>query len=297
MPVLSCDRLRGGSAAYGVPHSNTYRDQYRIKCTGDMARFSVLEGAQQSGAPDKLPRRLDFHTESGVTDSAAVCQNISLEMEQGDKCAWIATCEFGPLKPGQTVADQTTSPLLRPVKWRVEWFEESGIAVKDKDGAPLVNAVGDEFDTPVEKPGLYMVLVGDKAYATVDEIITLGLTYHGSVNSANFRGATPRQVKFLPMTSSEVTNENGVEYFLATFRFAYNPETWDVSLLNHGWRYRPAKDQDPVEAVDPKTRLAVSKPVHLAEDGTLLPEGAKKVYLAKRIFTEKDYNAIFAVPE
>lgn len=293
MAVIKVERLRGGDATYAVPNAHSYTDTYRIYTNSDMARALVLSGAQATTAPTKVPQLLDYHKDYNVTDAAAVCQQIHLRPEQEDKRIWLATCQFGPLQPNQTPLDNVNSPLLKQTKWHVEWLEETAIVAKDASGVPITNTVGDEFDTPIEQPKLFMVLVAEKPYATLQEIIDLGLEYHESVNSVAFKNGPARTVRFLPIQSQQVQFENGIEYYMASLRFGFNPETWDVEVLNRGWRYRPTAGTAPVKAIDKETHLPVSVPVNLAENGTLLAEGATKYYVKRQTYKLKDYNAIF----
>lgn len=293
MAVVSCKLKRGLAASYGTYWKHRYTDEYTIEVDSEMARFAIVQAAT-SAQPDPLPSLLTPHTEHGVEDRSSYLQNVDLRQHPSDKRLWTAICQYEPLNPNQTALDYQQTPLSRPVKWRIEWIEESGIVEKDINGQPITNTVGDEFDTPIERPKLYPVLVAEKTYSTVEAIIALGMEYHDSVNSATFRGGGPRTVKFLPIQSSEIQQENGVDFYVASMRFAYNPLTWDVEILNRGWRYRPAAGQTPVKALDKETRLPVSTPVLLAENGTLLAEGAAKHYVKGQVLKLKDFNGIFA---
>lgn len=293
MAVVSCRKKRGLSASYGTYWRHKYTDEYTIEVDSEMSRYQIVQAAT-SAQPDPLPSLLTPHTEHGTVDQSSYLQDVKLRQSDDNKFLWTATCEFEPLSPNQTVADFTSNPTQRPVKYRMEWIEESGIVEKDINGEPITNTVGDEFDSAIEKPNLYPVLVAEKVYRTIDAIISLGMQYHDSVNSTTFRNGAPRTVKFLPIQSSEIQMENGLDFYVAIMRFAYNPKTWDVELLNRGWRYRPAAGQTPVKAMDKETRLPVSAPVLLAENGTLLAEGAAKHYVKRQVLTPKDYNAIFS---
>jgi hypothetical protein len=62
--------------------------------------------------------------------------------------------------------------------------------------------------------------------------------------------------------------------------------------MNRGWRYRPAVGQDPIQAIDKKTRLPVTTPVKLAADGTLLAEAAAPHFISFQTLELEDYNLI-----
>ncbi len=96
----------------------------------------------------------------------------------------------------------------------------------------------------------------------------------------------------LPIQSSDVQYEATTSYYEAALRFAYNPKTWDREVMNRGWRYRPAADQEPIQAIDPGTRLPVVTPVKLAEDGTLLPEGDPPHFVRFETLELAEYNDI-----
>jgi hypothetical protein len=291
MAVTRCNRLRGSSARYSGPATHEYVEIYRIECDQQMAKAEVIAQAL-SGAPDPLPDLYQNHSEFGVTDASSYVQSVDLAQEEGHQCIWKATVNYGPMPPGSSPGDNVATPTLRPTRWRVEWLDQQGILVKDRLGNPIVNSVGDEFDIPLDEPELFMVLVAEKNYLTLQEIIDLGIQYHGTVNSAIFRGGAVRTVKFLPIQSSDIQHESGISFYTAALRFAYNPKTWDREVLNRGWRFRQAAAGPIQKIIDPVTKLPPSQPLNLAADGTLIPDGDPAVYLKFEANVLADYNAI-----
>jgi hypothetical protein len=289
--VISCTRQRGVTARYSGPATHEYTDKYRIVCDQQMARSQVLLESL-NGAPDALPDLYDTHEEYGVIDASSYCQSVDLTQSNEHACLWEAAVQFGPMPPNTSPSDNVTSPELRPTRFRIEWIDQQGILIKDRLGSPIVNSVGDEFDVPLEEPELFMVLVADRNYLTLQGVIDLGLQYHGTVNSATFFGGQPRTVKFLPIQASDVQYERGIAYYTASLRFAYNPKTWDREVLNRGWRYRAVAAGAIRKAIDPVTKLPTSQPLNLATDGTLVPDGQPPVYLKFEANVLANYNNI-----
>lgn len=284
--------MRGSTARYSGPATHEYTETYKIICDQPMAKAEVILQAL-SGAPDALPDLYANHSEYGVTDASAYVQSVELTQEDAHQCVWKASVTYGPMPPGSSPGDNVTTPTLRPTRWRVEWLDQMGILTKDRLGNPIANSVGDEFDIPLEEPELFMVLVAEKNYLTLQEIIDLGIQYHGTVNSAVFKNGAVRTVKFLPIQSSDIQHESGISFYTAVLRFAYNPKTWDREVLNRGWRFRQVAGGPIQKAIDPITKLPPGQPLNLKNaDGTLVPDGQPAEYLKFEANTLADYNVI-----
>lgn len=292
MAVIECKLRRGRRGRFGLQNKNGYSLEYSITTDTQMSELTILQGAYQ-GSPDPLPSLYSQYTFGSIPDASAFCTSISLDQSEDDRNLWLARVEFGQLPPGSSSADKDIpSPLDYRIRYRLEWLEEQVAVEKDRDGNPVANTVGDDFVPGLMEPVLYPVLVCERNYATVEEILALGQQYHKTVNSLEFFGGAPGTVKMLPITSSDLLTEKGIEFYTATFRFAYNSETWVNSLLNRGWRGRPTAGDDVQRLLDKLTLLPISEPANLAQDGTVLNDGDPPVFVDYWTLTEIDYNAL-----
>jgi hypothetical protein len=183
------------------------------------------------------------------------------------------------------------NPLLRPVKYSLENYEEEELLLKDNDDAAIVNSVGDQFDVPPTQEEVYLVLVASANYANLQTVINTANTYHGTVNRTSFYRSPAKTVRFLPITSGELQYENGFTFYTVSYRFAFKASGWTPrEFLNQGWRFRENAGEDPKPAIDPVTRQMVLNPVKLALDGTMLPEGQDPVFVSFETRAQKDFN-------
>lgn len=276
---------------FGRQNDNSHTLEYKIS-TDDPNMMSpfVYAGALVAG-PDPLPPVGAPVNLGGIVDGTYV-DSVDVVSIEGNARQWVATVQAGKLQPGQQPGDAAAGldPLARPTRWWIEYQEQTVIVEKDRFGTAITNTVGDAPDDAFEEIDPVLILCGSKNYGSLDEVIEIGQEYHRSVNSTKFRKAEPRCARMLPLQVSDVQFEGNTEFISATFRFAYNPSTWDREYLNRGWRYRPAAGQPPVDALDKKTKLPPMAPVKLAADGTLLADGAAPHFVKREVLTPKNYN-------
>lgn len=287
--VIKCQLQRQMSGSIGLNNEQSHRLSYQVWADGLMWGPEVIVGAY-TATPDPLPQRYQLWTPGGVATGAYVL-SLSYRADDANHSKWHIDVEIGKLPAGRNPTDNVENPLLRPPRYRVEYIEETVVIEKDREGKPITNSVGDPPDSALEDIDAYPVLVVEKNYATLQQIVDLGNTYHRSVNSNAFYGATARKVRFMPIQASDILNENGIEYYTATMRFAFNPRTWDREFLNRGWRYKKTAGGTLQNAIDEKTNLPVTSPVKLKEDGTIAPDG-QEFYIVRQILEPKDYGLI-----
>lgn len=297
MAVTECKLQRAGRhATFELENKREYELSYLITTDNKMeSDLSVLGGAH-TASPDALPTLLSIYNAGGIPDAAAYCLRISLDPSDTDT-RWIAKCHFGPLPPGQDPEENPENPLLRPVRYHIEYHEETITYERDVNGDPIANTVGDTFDEPLEEPIVYMTLVAVKNYATLQQIINIGLQYHDTVNSDTFYGAPARTVRFLPIECGEQQQENGIRYYQATLRFMFKPNrsyspTWDRVIMNTGWRGRQEVGGAIMVLSCDETRLQFIGAPKLTAQGLLLPEGQDPHWLTFQTREAKAYGGI-----
>lgn len=287
--VLSCTMSRDMSGSISIGNEQSHRLQYQVWTDGPMFGPAVIIGAY-TATPDPLPQRYQQWVAGGLSTGAYVL-SLSYKSDSANHKKWLIDVEIGKLPPGKSAADDVQNPLLRPPRYRIEYIEEQIIIEKDREGKPITNSVGDPPDSALEDIDAYPVLVVDKNFATLQDIVDLGKQYHRTVNSDTFYGAAAREVKFMPLQASDIQNENGIEYYTATMRFAFNPKKWDREFLNRGWRYRKTAGGALQLAMDDKTNLPVTSPVKLKLDGTLAADG-QETYITRQVLEPKAYGSI-----
>lgn len=237
-------------------------------------------------SPEPIPSIGDFYNVGSDFNPHAVCRGRSAR--RGDKLThWDIEIQWGPLEGDEEDDDFQENPLLRPVKYRLETETFTQLLEEDKDGNAIVNSAGKAFETPVEKESSRMVLVAEKNYGTLQEIINLNITYSQKVNETVYKGGQPRTFYCRQISSGELQTENGVEYYRAAFFFAWNRNTWDVKLVDQGYeelvggelvKIKDANDEDIVE------------PRPLDGAGQKLAEGEDLEFLSFKIYDEADFN-------
>lgn len=290
MPAVVSSKLtRDMSGSISIGNEQSHKLRYQVWTDGPMWGPAVIIGAY-TATPDPLPTLYQQWVPGGLSTGAYVL-SIAYSADDDNHNRWLMDVELGKLPPGKSAADAVQNPLNRPPRYRIEYMEEQIVIEKDREGKPITNSVGDPPDTALEDVDAYPVLVVDKNFATLQEIVDLGNQYHRSVNSDSFYGASARKVRFMPLQASDIQNENGIEFYTATMRFAFNPRTWDREYLNRGWRYRKAAGGPLQLAMDDKTNLPVTSPVKLKLDGTLAADG-QETYITRQTLEPKAYGAI-----
>lgn len=292
MAVLTCRRTRNRSLSYATGYRNEYKVEFLIDCDSIMNEIAVYAAATTMATGDKLPIVYQYYDYDGVQDQSSYAINIDLVQTTESGLQWKATVNYGRTGDGNTPQDQTPNPLDQPIKYRIEWIEEQMEVTVDRNGARIVNTVGDAFDELIEEPQLYPVLVAEKNYLTIQEIIDIGMAYHRTVNDGVFYGGQPRTVKFMPIQSGDIQVSNNISYYTATLRFAFNPNTWDFIHPNNGHRFRKVAGGPIGLKMDDDTRWSLPFPMDLKADGTLLPVGDPPVMLTFEILPEADYSLI-----
>lgn len=283
----------------------------------------------------QVPLKGATYSYDGLTDADSFLQEIAWEraFSADRQRRWLVTCQYSPAEGLDSGTISEPNPLRRPVEYWIDWTEEAVVVrearnVEDMLYAdtfpraagtlgPVVNACGVEFTEPVMKTVFHPVLYAQKAYATLDEIVALNLTYQGTTNSATFFGGEPRTAKYLTTESGRIQRVNGQSFYMGVTRIWFKKDTWDYKILNNGWSHfkspldKPnaivykadgsraffrnlvydnleALENDP--SLDPHTPC--SEPLNLTLDGKVLGREDEAVYIGYRDLEEVDYSAI-----
>jgi hypothetical protein len=243
------------------------------------------------GAPYQWPEE---------SDGSIFLLEISVQRRHdASRILWTIEGKYSARDPGDPPGEENPNPIERPVKYRLEHVTYSEVVDEDRAGNPIVNAAGQEFDEPLEDEKARPVLVVEKNYAALSQIIALNAAFSGRVNSDTFLGQPPRTWFCHTIPSSDLlTAPNGTTYYTATFRLEYNHRTWDRKILNRGFKhFLSAQDKTLVQATSvsvaedgTKTKVFTNEPVLLADDGTRLPDGQLGKFVTVRVKPERAFS-------
>lgn len=289
-----------------------YTHEYLVKTDNDLDHQGVVLSQSMSTGPDPVPALWDnYHISTGTApDDADVYlqrKEIRRMVDDGtERRSWIVTCIWTPPEPGNNSGEPPTeNPLLRPVRYSLEWASKTKIAEKDKDGNPMVNSAGDKFDPPVEVDDARPVLVATKNMDgdNLGAIIALAIEYKNAVNTGSFFGAGTRQAKVESITSGDLMEENGFRYYAVVFRIQFDSDTWDFSIVDKGTQVLevPEGGGDMVK-VWPRVKVATETAkvgdlldeVNLEPDGTMRDPSLPALFKepAYRYYPEKDFSGL-----
>lgn len=288
MSIQSCE-LIGHEYGYLIGGVQQHTQTYRIVTDGYTLGEHIAREAHAAGT-NPLPVEGSLFDASGV----AICTEIRLRQEQESNFRrWIATVIYGERSgdeeeqpPDPTVPP---NPLQRATEWRLDWETVTEPIETDRNGSAIVNSAGQPFtEVPVDERRL-TTWVAEKNFETLEEIADLDAEYDRAVNSVEFLGRGPRQVKYAGCSASEAQWENGVRFFRASFRFVVKPETWDRKILDKGLMIREGGELERAKDIDEQ---AVVEEVLLDGAGKQLPIGQLGIPLTFQCNPLKDLNGM-----
>lgn len=285
--MATCNLARGSrSATLSIPGQNTYVVEYKAEVDSkEWGAKKVVETCQLLTAPnDPLPLiHSTYDVGDGYEDEGAFCLSLSLSRETGNQTVWNIVANYGPLPPGRQVGDEVSNPILRPIKY---WLEFETITEQVTEAwnvtalpnrladtlGPVVNAAGREFDETLFQEVSQVVLVAQQNYATLQDIYDINATFDRTLNNDTFFGRPKGHAAFRGIECGLIQSENGTTYYTGTIRVLLSRTPLTRKVVNQGWSYfEAAGDTELIEAVD-KNGERVSEPVLLATNGTKLPD-------------------------
>lgn len=219
------------------------------------------------------------------------------EADKGWRYWWVEVRYTNrPADPNKPDDDGDKDPLNDPVE--IDWDSGDGKETirKDLDGNPIQNSAYDRFDTDPEIDVPRPVLVITKNFATFDA--PTAYDYGGTVNEAEWQGAEAGTL-LLRRIRARKQIRNGIKYWAVTCEFEYDPNGWQLQLLDQGYnevflgpRATLAKRPIKLNGEDCKkpqmlNGLGFSIAIDDLQAGTVDP-----VYLTFRVRREKDFNAL-----
>ncbi len=231
---------------------------------GDDAELRAIIARQATGVPRK---RSIYH------GSYPYLRCTSVYPKAVTPFMYEVTCEYATGPKADEAVDQ-------PAK--VSWGSLTIRQPTDYDvnGLPLVNAVGEPFDPPIEEDFVFPVLRITRAEAYYDGMKIS--QYANSVNAESFRGARPGTCWLKPPVADEVIEDES-SHWMVSYEIVHNPYPrpegggdlgWSRRLANRGrgvWTWLEDKGiwaYDPL--VSKKTGELISEPRDLNLAGTAM---------------------------
>jgi len=270
--AFTCQETADGRKSTEDDNGRKHVRKFRIWTDNkSIGSYTAMKSAR-SASPIALPSRFDVHPE----DSYALCRTVECEPGQAEKTGKV----FVAVANYDTAVDETQSepnPLLRPVKYRLEWASYQTVAERDNQGSPIVNSAGFQYDPPymVDDDRPVLVAVKNEAASLFAVICARAIYFRRAVNTSNFFGAGSRQAKVESIVTGDVLVENNVRFYAVTTRVQFNELTWDLALLDRGTKHLDADGNvvRPVILDGPQKGQPLNDAVNLNPDGTRKTDG------------------------
>lgn len=202
-------------------------------------------------------------------DTGAYCLTKNATCTADDGKQWTVTANYGP-PPENTAGD----PLSKP--WEIDWsfapYERP--ADQDSNGAPIVNTVGDPFSTATMRDDSRPVLTIVRNEATFSP--ALAYLYRDTVNSDDFFGASPGQVKVSNISGKRDFDPIYGFFWAVTYAFTFDAAGYSKFILNQGFR---ELDTNTGKLKNVTVQgVPVSEPVLLSKKGQAMPPNSPPFY-------------------
>lgn len=298
MSIIKSCTFKTETLHLGMPGEHTITQVYQVETTARAAASAVALEVFDA-TPDPVPRMLSpmaYDTYVTGIDVAPISDTNATTFR--------VTLNAGKLPDGQdpnTPAGDNgvINPLLAKTVFYAESLTVSELITRDRDGKPLVNSAGLEFDEALVEDDEIPVIVFEKNYASYQEIMAVNEAYRRTHNGKPFMGFPSETCKFLSMQASRPQYFNGLVYFTGVGRIAVRKEGWIRYLVDQGSQYwdKPKTEAGArlINAVDENGQLANGN-VLLKSDGTRLPQGEIGHGIGFYILKNADYDALVANP-
>jgi len=243
-----------------------------------------------------------------------LCRTLSAECDPRSPMKWIVTASYSAESTSLAkIQSQFLPPLSRPAKIKFRKNKYQKPAVKDINGKPFLNIVGDPFDPPVELPRSHLVCVitknvaGPPPFFNVDGDVINTDPFQVTDELGNTLFVDTHQAKVDDCDLSDIESETstfGFTYlfYVLTWSFEVNREPpsngvgggWRLSQLNQGFRARRPGTTNAYNILDNSTPpQPISAPALLDSTGYVLqnPSADNAVYLEFQGFNEMDFNS------
>jgi len=225
-----------------------------------------------------LPFKWQTYNTETYTDLEAVCYERTFTQNAENPLIWDVRCSYSTVAVDWKAAVQTQDdPILEPPEIEFS-FEQRPKALygypdpqqayigggKPAASSGVVNSAGEPFDPPAEIDVSYPVLTISRNEPLF--LPAIAVRFQDAVNSDVFWGVNKHCAKIKGIRGVRQYKRNK-GYWRVTYQIAFNRETWDLQLLDHGTYYIDASDGDK------KKKFKTDAPEELPRLGNLTSDG------------------------
>lgn len=286
--LVKCDIDRNGVRIQeGRRWARTYQARYIIEASESVGCLEAEVLARSGGARPVPIKGAAYAVAGNGADPASFALEFQWSVNPQRHSQWFCDVTWRPPDPKESPPNYTVpNPLDRSAIHWLEFEETTEIVTEAKNITPLphlsparpagtlgkiVNAAGQPFDSLPERPNARPVLVLQRAYRTLEQLMGLHNTYYRKLNSDTYQGAPAKTLYVRSIQCGAPQYENGVEYFIGQIRIVYNPKGWKISLVNQGLAYLESGKL--INYDKSSTGQIFTEPILLAANGSRLSPG------------------------
>lgn len=228
-----------------------------------------------------VPARGDRH---GQDTRARAIKKDAKRLSENDRL-WLVTVHYST-----RYKEYVENPLLRPAEYSWNGQIIQVAANKDRDGNPVVNSAGDQFDPLPEKDDARGILIVTRNESQFNP--SVAEAYYNSINQSTFMGFAKWKMKVANISATGPHVENDVTYYKVSYEFHYKRDTWVCKLLDRGFQYLDGSSKRRFKDADGQD---VGVPQLLDGQGEPLVSSAAEEFLDFWFYEEVDFS-IFGIP-
>ena len=275
MSVISVRAIGSRSSRINQEFAREHVLKYRV-VTSDPVNDGGITA--RTAVPWGIGDTYSFGTEY---DTGSFCVDVVADEEDvGDGRQWLVTVQFN------RAPQLEENPLLQP--WDISL---DGQAIQlpfdvDSDGRPVCNTVGDPFSTATMKQANQPILSITRNEAAFNPSYHL---FANTINADVFFSGAPETVFCQPIHQHREISSTYGAYWPTTYTFVFDPNGWDIRLINQGFRARGPRGVMKNILVQ---GIPITEPALLTASGDILPQGAPPVILTFKPYPKMPFGAL-----
>lgn len=274
MSVTSCQAIASRSSSIDRNFTRTYTLTYRV-ITNDPLDAGYIA---RTAVPWSIGDTYAFATEF---DTGAYCLDISANEDSDDGKQWLVTVQFGPISN-----DIEEDPFAQAWEYSLDGQSVEVPFDVDVDGKAVCNSIGDPFQTATMRQMNQPILTVTRNEASFQPAYHL---YANTVNSDVFYGGAPGTVLCQPVKQHREKSATYGYYWPTTFSMVYNPDGWNVKLINQGFRSRNPRGVLKQILVQ---GTPITEPCLLTPSGDVMPRGVPPVILEFKPYHKMPFSVL-----
>ena len=224
------------------------------------------------------------------TDTGSFVQSIEVAEDGGSSSGgmqWLVTVKYGPYDATQFSATAVDWPIRVSFGGnhydKVVWFDQAGNAIR--------NSAGDPFDSPITRDDTRSVITVERNELVSAFDLTLAESYRDKVNNATWNGFDAKTVKCSSITTGPPQQDaNGAIFYVVTYVFEIDRDTWKKSLLDQGLCQLDSSSPARQTPITDANGQPVTEAVPLDGSGHRLASNATPVQLDFDVYPAVDFG-------